>query len=146
MQTTDVLLAHAAATWAMVGLIWMVQLVQYPGFAHVGGNEFVRFHEHHSRRISRPVAFLMGTELLTGLALLLDRPANLSTTSLWFGLSLIGVNWACTAFVSIPLHSRLSGRDFTAHEALVRTNWIRTFAWTLRGIWVLIVLRAATAV
>ncbi len=146
MQAMDVLLAHAAATWAMVGLIWMVQIVQYPGFANVGANEFVRFHEHYSRRITWLVALLMGTELLTGLVLLLDRPAAISTTSLWFGLSLIGVNWACTAFVSVPLHARLNGRDFTAHRDLVRTNWIRTFTWTLRGIWILIVLRAATAV
>ena len=28
--------AQAAATFAMTGVIWLVQLVQYPGFARVG--------------------------------------------------------------------------------------------------------------
>lgn len=31
------LLVHAAATWAMVGLVWFVQVVHYPLFAQVGG-------------------------------------------------------------------------------------------------------------
>ena len=30
------LAAHAAATWALVGLIWTVQVVHYPLFALVG--------------------------------------------------------------------------------------------------------------
>ncbi|MFT7669385.1 MAG: hypothetical protein ACI8X5_002085 [Planctomycetota bacterium] len=145
MQPIDLLLAHAAATWALVGLIWMVQIVQYPGFAHVGATEFANFHEQHLSRITWIVAFLMGAELLTGLALLLDRPAGVSTASLWFGMGLIGVNWACTAFVSVPLHARLTKLDRTAQSALVRTNWLRTIAWTLRGAWILFALRAALA-
>jgi len=38
------LASQAAATFAMTGLIWLVQLVQYPGFARVGTAEFAEFH------------------------------------------------------------------------------------------------------
>ena len=40
-----VLVASAAATWAMVGVIWMVQLLQYPALARASalldGRDFV---------------------------------------------------------------------------------------------------------
>ena len=38
---------QAAATFGMTGLIWLVQLVQYPAFARVGAAEFAAFHRHH---------------------------------------------------------------------------------------------------
>lgn len=137
----DLFLLHAAATWALVGLIWTVQLVQYPGFALVGGRELSLFHEHHSRSISWVVAPLMGCELLTGLALFGERPPGLSTTFLVAGLAPIALNWIWTAFVAIPLHQRMSPRAPRAQRRLVATNWVRTAAWSARGAWVLVALR-----
>ena len=38
------------------------------------------------------------------------------------------------ALVQVPLHRRLQGGfDAAAHRRLVRTNWLRTAAWTLRA-------------
>ena len=144
LQTIDLLLLHVAVTWALVGLIWTVQLVQHPGFAFVGGTEFAAFHDHHSVRITWIVGPLMACELLTGLALLWDRPSGLSGTLLGSGLALIAVNWAWTAFVAVTLHKKLSGRVRRAQGKLVATNWVRTVAWSARGAWVLVALRAAT--
>ena len=143
MHQTDILLIHTAATWALVGLIWTIQLVQYPGFAHVGAAEFSRFHQHHSARITWVVAPLMAGELLTGLALVGGQPTGMSQGLWWAGLALIGVNWAQTAFVAVPLHKRLSGGDVEAQRRLVATNWIRTVAWSARGVWTLFALRGA---
>ena len=42
--------------------------------------------------------------------------------------------WAgVTAFVSVPLHEKLAagGYDADTHRRLVRTNWLRVFAWWL---------------
>jgi hypothetical protein len=142
LDAIDLLLLHMAVTWALVGLIWTVQLVQYPAFALVGGTQFTAFHEHHSLRISWLVGPLMGCELLTGLALLWHRPSGLSATLLVPGLALIALNWAWTAFVAVPLHRRLSGR-VQAQSKLVATNWVRTAAWSARGAWVLFAIRAA---
>ena len=143
LQAVDLLLMHMAVTWALVGLIWTVQLVQYPGFAFVGGTEFTAFHDHHSVRISWIVGPLMACELLTGLALLWDRPSGLSGSLVAMGLALIAVNWAWTAFVAVPLHKRLSGRVLQARSKLVAANWVRTAAWSARGAWVLFAMRAA---
>jgi hypothetical protein len=60
----------------------------------------------------------------------------------WAGLALAALTWAATFFISVPLHGRLSeGFDTAAHQALVRTNWIRTVLWSLHGVVVLDILR-----
>ncbi|MFN0007882.1 MAG: hypothetical protein ACKVXR_08230 [Planctomycetota bacterium] len=146
MSAFDLLLVHLALTWALVGLIWTVQLVQYPSFAHVGAAEFADFHEHHSSRISWIVAPLMVGELVTGLALFWRGPEGLTAGLLWIGLGLLALNWAWTACVAVPLHARLSGRAPRLMRALVQTNWVRTTAWSARGLWTLVAMRAALGV
>lgn len=133
-MTRAVLLAHAAATWAMVGVIWMVQLVQYPGFRLVGTDAFRAFHAHHSSRISLIVGPLMLVEGLAALALLRWRPDGVGLAPVLMGLALLAVALGTTMFVSVPLHGVLSGGlDVAAVDRIVATNWIRTVAWTARG-------------
>ena len=59
------LLAHVAATAAMTGLIWFVQLVHYPLFARVGVADFTAYEREHVRRTGLLVAPLMLLEALT---------------------------------------------------------------------------------
>jgi hypothetical protein len=133
------LLAHAAATWALVGLIWTVQLVQYPLFADVGPDAFPAFHARHTRQITWVVAPLMLAELATAVLLVARGPA-----SPWLLASLVPLAavWLSTWLVQVPLHDRLAdGFDAAAHGRLVATNWIRTAAWTLRGACVWLAMR-----
>ena len=139
----DLLLLHTALTWSLVGLIWTVQVVQYPGFALVGEPQLGRFHRHHSSRISWVVGPLMLLELATGLALLQWQPPGLATPFLALGLGLIGLNWASTALLAIPLHQRVAEGDRGALRGLVVSNWVRTLAWTARGGWSVLALRVA---
>ena len=141
----DLLLLHLAATWALVGLIWTVQLVQYPGFLLVGRPDFAAYHEHHASRITWIVGPLMGTEGLTGLALFWADVPGLSTPFLTAGFALIVLNAAWTAFVAVPLHGSLGGRAEANKRRLVTTNWVRTAAWSARGVWTLVAVRAALA-
>lgn len=128
---------HVGATLALVGLIWTIQLVHYPLMARVESN-FVAYHSAHCARIAWLVAPLMGLEALTSLLLLTDRPAEVSPTWAWAGIGLVALIWLATALLSVPEHSRLQrGFDAAAIERLVRTNWIRTIAWTCRGALVL---------
>ena len=62
---TLITLAHAASTWALVGLIWIVQLVHYPLMATVGTPQFPSYHAAHAQRITWVVAPLMLAELAT---------------------------------------------------------------------------------
>lgn len=128
MYAIDLFLLHVAATWALVGLIWTVQVVQYPAFALVGAIRCTHLHEHHFARITWVAFPLMACELLTGLALLWVRPSGISVALLATGLALIAVNWAWTAAVAVPLHQRMSARDIQAQSELVTANWGRTVA------------------
>ena len=67
------LLAHAASTCALAGLVWVVQLVVYPGFREVGPTHaWPAAHAAHSRRISLTVGPPWMVQAVT-LALLLLR-------------------------------------------------------------------------
>ena len=126
------ILLHAAATWAMVGLIWFVQVVHYPLFARVGEPGFAAYEQHHTTRTTWVVAPLMLTELGTAVWLVL-RPTG-DPALAWAGLGLLAVVWTSTAALQVPCHRRLAdGFDAGVAARLVRTNWIRTAAWTARG-------------
>lgn len=130
-----VVVAGAAATWAMVGLIWMVQLVHYPmlvGWSQTSPQTAAAFHQ---RRISFVVGPLMAVEAVTALVLLIRRPETMGFLSAWVAAGLLGVALASTVLVQVPLHGRLAaGADDQAAARLCSTNWIRTAAWTLRGL------------
>ncbi|WP_337869663.1 hypothetical protein [Meiothermus sp.] len=129
------LILHFANTWFLVGLIWMVQVVHYPLFAKVGLAEFARYEVAHSNLISLVVGPLMLFELLTAVVLLTQWPASIPSWVGWLSFILVGLIWLTTMFVSVPLHARLAtGFDAHVHALLVATNWIRTLAWTARGL------------
>ena len=128
---TALLALHAAATWALVGLIWTVQLVHYPLFAQVGAEGFRSYHARHTRQITWIVAPLMTAELFTA-ALLVVRGAR--EPWLLASFAPLAFNWLATWRVQIPLHNRLAaGFDVEAHRRLVASNWWRTAAWSIRG-------------
>lgn len=126
---------HAAATWSMVGLIWIVQVVHYPLFAKVGGDSFPEYQRSHTTLITFVVMPLMLTELGSAVALCaLPLPLYAHQMAV-IGTALLGIIWLSTFLVQVPLHDALlKGFVSTTHKKLVRTNWVRTIAWTLRGI------------
>lgn len=142
------LILHAAVTWALVGLIWTIQLVHYPLFARVGGPGWSGYEREHQTRVTSLVGPLMLAELLSAGWLGVHPPADLPGWSLWLGLALVLAIWISTGLVQSPLHGRLSGAfDARLHAHLVAGNWFRTLAWTLRGglclWWLWLVLPAA---
>lgn len=121
------LLAHLTSTLVMVGVIWVVQLVHYPLFLGVGAAGWAGYAAQHSARITLIVGPAMLVELATAVLLVFYRPAALPLWSVVLGAALVGVLWASTAFVQVPLHNALtSGFDPDAHARLVGTNWVRT--------------------
>jgi hypothetical protein len=123
---------HSAATWALAGLIWTVQIVHYPLFSKVGVAEFREYHAGHTERMSRVVAPLMCSELLTAGALW-----SMGWRDPWFlsSLPLLGFSWLSTALLQVPLHRQLAqGLRSATHRRLVLTNWARTAAWTARSL------------
>jgi len=137
---SGLLLLQALSTLALTGLIWFVQVVHYPLLGRVGRSEHRAYHAAHVRRTGWVVAPLMLAEAGTALALAL-RPGGLPPGAAWAGLGLVGFLWASTFLVQVPCHERLArGFDEAAWQRLVRTNWLRTGAWTVRAglvVWLL---------
>ncbi len=134
------LLVQFASTWFMVGLIWLVQWVHYPLFAEVGEEPFPRYSELHQFRITFIVGPVMAAELITALVLAWFPPTADTAFGLRVALALLVVVWLSTALLQVPQHGRLAGGfDLAKIQSLVTWNWIRTVAWTLRGLILLVV-------
>ena len=135
------LLANLAASGMMIGLIWVIQMVHYPLFAAVGREAWPAYARSHGRWITVLVLPWMTVELVTSLALIRYRPAAITEMEAWLGLAFVGVLWASTGLLQGPLFTRLAAQwDPAVHRRLVLTNWIRTFAWTARGVLLLVVI------
>lgn len=118
----------------MFGVILIVQVVHYPLFDLVGSGTYPAYQAAHMRRITWIVLPAMTLELATAVWLVWDPLPALPAWQAWAGLTLVGVIWASTGLLQVPLHDTLTQRfDAEAHRRLVHTNWIRTLAWTLRA-------------
>lgn len=149
-MTATLFVLHFASTWALVGLCWLVQNVQYPLMAEVGRGAFPGYEAGHVARIGPVVAPLMLVELATGGLLWLGGTEPFRRPIFTAAMILLALVWLSTFLVQVPLHDTLrTGFDAQAHADLVRTNWVRTLAWSVRGLLlgVLLVgmLRASTA-
>jgi len=135
----NVLLTHAAATWALAGFVWAVQVVMYPLFADTGKDSFRAYHGRHMLRITFALMPLISVEVITAAWLLI---AGLRDP--WFLGSLVPLAfiYVSTWAVQVPLHFRLgSGFDAAVLRRLIATNRWRTAAWIIRGICVAAALR-----
>jgi hypothetical protein len=132
------LLLQLAATLFLTGVIWVVQLVQYPFFAYINPASFPKYHDDYRFWITPIVAPPMIIELITAVILVFYPPQNIDSKLIWLALVLTVIVWASTFFLQVPLHEKLAaGFEANAHSALVRTNWLRTAAWSLRSLLVL---------
>jgi hypothetical protein len=134
MIGTTLLVTHAASALILVGLIWTVQVVHYPLMAMVGDDRFVAYESAHAPRMAAVVMLPWTLQGLTTAWLLLARPAGVPTWSIAVAAVTAVLSVAVTVVWSVPAHERLvAGFNATIHHRLVRTNWIRTWAWTLHG-------------
>jgi len=111
-------------------LIWLVQLIIYPGFHRVSQDEFADYHRWYVIRISAVVLPLMLAELILTVWWVISD--NYSAVSILTSV-LVLIVWLSTFILQVPIHNRLkAGRENILIQRLVRTNWIRTVAWTLK--------------
>lgn len=133
-STALILLAHAAATLYMVGLIWFVQVVHYPLFSRVGADGFVPYAAAHGTLTTWVVGPPMLLELVTAGWLALHPPPGVGPEVAWGGLALVAALWLSTFFLQVPLHESLrTGFQPDVWRRLVATNLLRTALWTVRG-------------
>lgn len=128
-----IFLANLLLAGFLTGVIWYVQIVHYPQFADVTDASFRHYHARHRSLTATVVAVPMTAELALSVALIFVRPAAISAPLALMAATLTVVVWVATFFVSVPLHDQLdSGYNRAIIARLVRTNWLRTLAWTAR--------------
>lgn len=129
---------HLASTLFMLGVIWFVQVVHYPLFAKTGADAFPAYEQAHATLTTWVVATPMLVEATTAGLLLWLRPEGLSNFQCVAGVVLVAVIWLATMRLQVPCHRLLTAAfDAKVHQRLVSTNWLRTTAWSLRGLLVL---------
>lgn len=139
------LVVNAFATCVMVGVIWFVQVVHYPLLATIGQDRASEIAQEHQRRTGWVVGLPMAIEGVTTLWLLVQRPQHVNVLLPWLAAILLAVALASTLFLSVPLHEKMANSPTADIGArLVRTNWPRTVAWTLRGVLTFVMLLQAT--
>lgn len=137
MSLSHLLQLNFALAAYLTGLVWVVQVVTYPALALVGRAEFARYHAAHTRGMGWVVAAPMMLELALAAWLAWVGWRALGPGVALGQLALAAGIWGVTFFVSVPFHNRLAahGYHFITLDGLVRTNWLRTLAWTARATW-----------
>lgn len=120
-----ILLIQLIATAAMTGIIWLVQIAIYPLFTRLSGSVFDEIHTRYMKQVSYVIAPIMLIE--AGSCALCLLFGNL--VSQIIPTVLLAINWLSTALIQVPQHTKLTPQNA---PALVRSNWIRTTAWTAR--------------
>ncbi len=111
-------------------------MVHYPLFRNIPVEAFCEY-EKKNMVTGYVVVPVMTIEMVTGLWLLFQEFSLLYLTN----TILLGIIWLSTAIYQGPLHNQLSKEPSPALMLrLVKTNWIRTIAWTARALLLLYVL------
>jgi hypothetical protein len=121
--------ARTLVDFGLVILIWLVQLIIYPGFRYYSPDELAIWHPKYSNLITLIVGPLMLAQVVLVGWETYTRPSWLTLLS----AVLVGLMWAATAFISVPLHNTIAAHNPspTTLTRLVDTNWIRTIGWTI---------------
>ena len=136
---TLILLFHILSTAIMCGVVWFVQMIHYPLFAFVEGDNFAKFEKEHIRLTKFLIMPAMLVEIATAIILIFDTPLSLNYS--YINLFVLGLIWISTFFIQVPLHSKLSSaKNESIIKRLIATNWIRTILWTGRLVLLLSVL------
>jgi hypothetical protein len=119
-------------SWGLFVLIWIVQLIIYPGFRRIPERHFVAYHRWYATRISIIVIPLMIAE-----AFMLPAWwwAGADGSAAYIAALAVIIVWLSTFKLQVPLHKRLQhGKDDALVRRLVATNWIRTAAWSTKAL------------
>ena len=114
--------------FGMAVVIWLVQLVIYPGFAHYPADRLVGWHTRYTSRISFIVVPLMTAQIAL-LAAAAYRGGGPASSGM---LVMVLLCWGVTFKFSVALHQRIARNREVAESVrmLVVTNWPRTVLWS----------------
>lgn len=115
--------------FGLVVLIWIVQLIVYPGYSFYSDENLLKWHKYYTPRITVVVAPMMFVQM--GIAIYLSL-FEFSIPNLIYFLLVLST-WVSTFSYFVPLHQKIEANQEIKPSAKKLTfgNWIRTFQWTL---------------
>ena len=129
----NVFITHCIATYIMVGVIWVIQLVHYPSFHFIDKKKYKSFQNFHMNKISYIVLPTMLVELFTGFIIFFDFSFIQGDFIFYISIFFLLCIWAITGFVFTKLHNELlKGYDELLIQKIIKWNWSRTLLWTFR--------------
>lgn len=115
--------------FGMVVILWLVQLVIYPGFLECSEGRLVVWHKTYAQRVAWVIIPIMFTQLPLVLWITIQEQELADIAALFCLL----VCWMLTFSVSVPLHRKVDQGDTRREtlQRLVSTNWPRTIIWNI---------------
>ena len=128
MTITTIFLIHLFCTVLMTGICWFVQVVHYPLFLQIPDKDFPTYEKKNYRTAYLTVT-IMVVELFTGLYIVFNYENEL----FFWNMVLLLIIELSTILFQIPIQIGLSKKSSRKQKLkLIRTNWIRTIAWSMR--------------
>jgi hypothetical protein len=134
------ILLTLASSWYLVGLGLTVGLVIYPAFSIVGEQEWPKFHQQHSSRIS----WAVGPAWIAQAVGLVWWFFQGGQSSLWWWVSgvIAALAVALTALFAVPIHNEIaSNKTEFLVKKLQRIHSLRTVVWVCGAVSVTFALR-----
>jgi hypothetical protein len=139
------LLLWSVLIFAVLGEIWLVQIVVYPLFGKEGEAEYVAYHKFYSSRIPLPVILPGFASFLLTIPLVFFAPDSVPLWTLLANLACGVVGLLVTVGLETPRHARLEngGKQKKVIRELIRYNWPRTLSITGSAFLTLLMLTSA---
>ena len=133
---------QVAVTGYLVGLIWLIQLIHYPAFRHIEESRWGQFHQAHSA----VMGWLAGGPMIISLLVGGWLAYAAGDVRQYVALGCEVLAWMVTFGLSVPEHTRLAnGKDGAVISRLIGWNWVRTAAWTVKLVVLLLPTERAIA-
>lgn len=127
MSFADWLLVWAVALgWYHTGFVWLVQVVAWPLFGHVGPLEFEAYHQSWWRGIRYILFVPSGLAGIAGVLLLFVRPAGVPEWLVVAAFCAYVLTYVVTALWFGPQQAALNDTASPRFRRILRTHWLRT--------------------
>ena len=130
-STVSMDLVKTIIDWAILVVVWLVQLAVYPGFCRIEKSRFVTWHSRYLRLMGYLVGPLMIGQLAFAVWNVFMARHWISAETLYLGL--VALTWIATFRMVVPIHDKLQSRGNESKfvRQLVWANWPRTVLWSV---------------
>ena len=118
----------------MTGVNWLLQVVDYPLFLKCKKDDFSEYNIFHSKNSVVVMLMPMLVDLIFSILFIMNYSDNLGAVPPYINIFLTILILYSAFFISYPIQERLYQDGYNAGEIkkYIKTNWIRTIAWTLK--------------